>query len=252
MVVLICIAIGVLIVSAPWLWDKLHNPAEYETLGKSGERVLYRELVALGVPKSQIFRNVYIPVLGRPGKTTEIDLLILSKKGILIFEHKTYHGKIYGDGRLRKWTQYYHGKRTFLSPVEQNRYHAKCLREFLKEVERERWGVNRGVECFGVGSETSVDARSFEEGIDVERFGESCPIYTFITHSATGVWRVRNLPVEAHFITRKGEFGRIYRKLPDVAVMGEWFETLSERFAKLSRPDDGTMERHVEGMGSRR
>lgn len=249
MVVLICIAIGVLMVSAPWLWDKLRHPAEYETLGKSGERVLYCELVALGVLKSQIFRNVYIPVLGRPGKTTEIDLLILSKKGILIFEHKTYHGKIYGDGRSRKWTQYYHGKRTFLSPVEQNRYHAKCLREFLKEAEKERRGVSRDAECSGAESETGVDVGSFGESLDMERFGESCPIYTFITHSATGVWRVRNLPAGAHFITRKGEFGRIYRELPDATMMGEWFRVLSERFKELSRPDDGTMERHAEGMG---
>lgn len=76
------------------LWDMLSNRHEYKTLGQGGERFLYRELIRLGVPESQIFRNVYIPVHDKTNKTTEIDLLVLSKKGILVFEHKTYQGTV--------------------------------------------------------------------------------------------------------------------------------------------------------------
>lgn len=192
------------------LWDMLSNRQEYKTSGQGGERFLYRELIRLGVPESQIFRNVYIPVHDKTNKTSEIDLLVLSKKGILVFEHKTYQGKIYGDGRSKKWTQCYHGKHAFLSPVEQNRYHAECLRRFL----------------------------------DVK-----LPIYTFITHSVFGEWHIRNIPSEAHFITKKGDFSRIYQNIPDSPAMARAFQSLSEKLSPLSRPEDGTREQHIVNFG---
>lgn len=192
------------------LWDMVHNRNEYKTSGQSGERFLYRELLKLGISESQIFRNVYIPVPNKPDKTTEIDILVLSKKGILIFEHKNYQGKIYGDGRSHKWTQYYHGKRTFLSPIEQNRYHRDCLQKFI---------------------------------------GAKIPIYTFITHSRGGEWHVSNLPPEAHFLSKHGQFSKIYQALPDSEFTAKHFTTLTEKFTKLSRPEDGTREQHIANFG---
>ena len=53
------------------LWDMLSNRQEYKTSGQGGERFLYRELIRLGVPESQIFRNVYIPVHDKTNKTRE-------------------------------------------------------------------------------------------------------------------------------------------------------------------------------------
>lgn len=192
------------------LWDMLRNRNEYKTSGQSGERFLYRELLKLGISESQIFRNVYIPVLNKPGKTTEIDILVLSKKGILIFEHKNYQGKIYGDGRSRRWAQCYHGKRTFLSPIEQNRYHRDCLQRFI---------------------------------------GTKIPIYTFITHSRGGEWHISNLPPEAHFLSKHGQFVKIYQDLPDFEFTAKHFIALTEKFTKLSRPEGSIREQHIANFG---
>ena len=192
------------------LLDMLKNRSEYKTSGQGGERFLYRELLKLGIPKTQIFRNVYIPVPSKPHKTTEIDILVLSKKGILIFEHKTYQGKIYGDGRSKQWTQYYHGKRTFLSPIKQNRYHRDCLQKFIR---------------------TEI------------------PIHAFTTHSRGGEWHVSNIPTEAHFLDQQGDFIKIYQSLPNFDAMTKYLIALTERFANLSRPEDGTRERHIADFG---
>lgn len=142
--------------------DIILHPREYANLGDAGERFLYRALIKLGVPKDQIFRNVYIPA--PDGRLTEIDLLIVCKKGILVIENKAFNGIIYGDGEHNRWIQYLGGKKSyFLSPVIQNRYHKKCLKEYIK---------NR------------------------------VPVTTFIAHSADGTWKIKNLQPEDHFLKR--------------------------------------------------
>lgn len=193
------------------LTDYIFHHAEHETLGQSGERHLYLELKRYGVPRQQVFRNVYIPALSRSGKingkTTEIDLLVLSRKGILIFEHKTYNGKVYGDGRHKQWVQYLSGKKSrFLSPVEQSRYHKICLQTFLKS---------------------------------------SLPIYAFITHSQCGSWKVCHMPEDVYFLDRNGSFWRVYQKLPDADISSATMLELQQQIQPLERPTDGTREAHI-------
>lgn len=85
--------------------DRFQHPEEYADKGKEGERIIYRTLVdQIHVPENQILRNVYVPTAN--GKTSEIDLLVISKKGILLFECKNYAGNIYGDAKRNKWIQY--------------------------------------------------------------------------------------------------------------------------------------------------
>lgn len=67
--------------------DKLRHSKEWKDTGKSGEQILYRTLVdKFYVPVNQILRNVHIPT--SDSKTSEIDLLVVSKKGLLVFECK--------------------------------------------------------------------------------------------------------------------------------------------------------------------
>lgn len=90
--------------------DKIKHPEEWKTIGSSGERILYITLTKkFQIPENQIFRNVYIPT--RNGKTSEIDLLVVSKKGLFVFECKNYGGNIYGDANREKWIQYLGKKR---------------------------------------------------------------------------------------------------------------------------------------------
>lgn len=64
--------------------DKLRHPEEWKNAGSLGEQIIYRALIDdIHVPEAQILRNVYIPT--NDGKTPEIDLLVVSKKGLLVF-----------------------------------------------------------------------------------------------------------------------------------------------------------------------
>lgn len=90
--------------------------------------------------KGNILRNVYIPI---DGKTTEIDLLYITVKGIFVMESKNYSGYIFGSEWNNEWTAtYYEGKTWFgqnkvekvhfYNPVKQNRTHISALRRYLK------------------------------------------------------------------------------------------------------------------------
>lgn len=191
--------------------DRLFHPREYASSGRAGERFLYRSLLEVGVSKEQIFRNVYIPALGKDGKengkTTEIDILVVARKGVLVFEHKARTGNIYGDADREQWIQYLGKSKFFLqNPIQQNRYHKKCLERYI-------------------------------EG--------KAPIYTFITTSNNGKWKIQGDKPEDHIIRREGDFRKMYEKLPDCADMGKEYKGLLEKFHGKSRPKDGTAERHI-------
>lgn len=80
--------------------------------------------------KDEIFINTYIPV---NNKTTEIDLILLNKTGIYVFESKNYSGWIFGKDDDYKWTVSLQNskKYQFLNPVKQNEFHIKALKELL-------------------------------------------------------------------------------------------------------------------------
>ena len=103
-------------------------------IGDIGEDKLYLALRnKINIPDNQILRNVYIPT--HNGKTTEIDMIVVSKKGLLVFECKNYSGRIYGNMYSKQWTQYV-GKKKYPvpNPFMQNHYHVKCLQEYLKQL----------------------------------------------------------------------------------------------------------------------
>lgn len=76
------------------------------------------------------FNNVYVPTRGR---TTEIDVLMLHERGVLVIESKNYSGWIFGSVDQKQWTQVFKGgiKEHFYSPVKQNRSHINALRNHL-------------------------------------------------------------------------------------------------------------------------
>ncbi len=76
------------------------------------------------------FNNVYVPHRGR---MTEIDVLMLHERGILVVESKNYSGWIFGSADQKQWTQVLKGgaKEHFYNPMKQNRSHIKALCEYL-------------------------------------------------------------------------------------------------------------------------
>ena len=85
------------------------------------------------LPGIKIWRNVYIPY-GR-GLTAEIDLLIVSQKGVIALEVKNYgHGRVVGSQRRFEWV-IDKGKgakpRRFFSALKQSDKHLEAVSRFL-------------------------------------------------------------------------------------------------------------------------
>ena len=94
--------------------------------GKLLELMIYNKLIEL-FPDSKIYKNVMVPKMY--GEDTEIDILMLDKTGIYIFEAKNYSGTIFGDWSKEKISIKYKSGKEFIidNPVIQNSNHYKNL-----------------------------------------------------------------------------------------------------------------------------
>ncbi len=105
-----------------------------EFLGEYGEQLTEEELATLNEMKNsgKILRNLYIPKVN--GKTTEIDLVYITKKGIFVIESKNYSGWIFGNEKDNKWTATFPNgeRRRFYNPVKQNENHIKWLKQYIR------------------------------------------------------------------------------------------------------------------------
>ncbi|MBR3233328.1 NERD domain-containing protein [Candidatus Saccharibacteria bacterium] len=159
--------------------------------GKATEKQLYKNLRHLGVPKKQIFRNVYVPKYD--GKFAEIDLLVLSKKGLLVFECKNFQGKIYGDGHKATWYKCSAGKRyPFVNPVIQNAGHIKYLLKYFHKL-----------------------------GL--------LPVYSFIVVGENGKWMTKNIRKEICFVRQFSDFSKRYSSLENSPIIAQnYYSIMSE------------------------
>ena len=106
-------------------------------LGKYGEFLTYKHLKNFESGGSKFLFNIYLPK--ENGETTEIDVLMISPKGIFVFESKNYSGWIFGNETQKNWYQTlskgrgHSHKEHFYNPIMQNRSHIKYLQAFLGE-----------------------------------------------------------------------------------------------------------------------
>ena len=102
-------------------------------LGDKGARGEYRtseQLDKAPFEKKLLF-NVYIP--NRSGALTELDIIMISTKGIYVIENKNYSGWIFGDEKSKNWCETIKGKKYFFyNPVKQNKSHIKNLEKVLQ------------------------------------------------------------------------------------------------------------------------
>ncbi len=210
-----------ILIGLTWLFychglDKLKHPEEWKTAGSSGERIVYNTLVKnFHIPESQILRNVYIPTGN--GKTSEIDLLVVSKKGLFVFECKNYGGCIYGDAKRRNWIQYIGGQKNFFyNPLFQNKNHAKRLQAFLSERD-----------------------------INV-------PVIPVISTITRGNWKIRNLSPNDYVLGLNCHLKDIYQNLPDSPTIARHYKTILASLAPLSRPDKSIRQKHIDQIASTR
>ncbi len=100
--------------------------------GTQSERDLILQLLKFGIPKHKIFHDLFLE--NRQGRSSQIDLVVITKVGIIVFEVKDYSGWIYGSGNQTKWTKvlaYGKQKYRFYNPIMQNNKHIDVLRKKL-------------------------------------------------------------------------------------------------------------------------
>lgn len=105
-------------------------------LGRYGEYLTYRCLRSYENKGAKFLFNCYLP--RDNGETTEIDVLMIYKSGLYVFESKNYSGWIFGNEKGRTWTQTLpQGRKShkehFLNPVMQNKLHIKWLRNLIQD-----------------------------------------------------------------------------------------------------------------------
>lgn len=106
-----------------------------EGIGKREEDLAFAAVS--GIPGTKAYRNVYIPLRG--GRTAEIDILLVSAKGVVAIEVKGFGGAITGSAVRWEWTRTRREKRSggierlkFYNPVSQSDAHLRAVSRYLR------------------------------------------------------------------------------------------------------------------------
>jgi len=105
--------------------------------GNSSERSLVLQLRKMDVHPDALFHDLYLKK--RNGSYAQIDLVMATSVGLIVFEVKDYTGWIFGSGHRTYWTQvlaYGKHKYRLYNPIIQNRRHMeelqKCSMQFAQ------------------------------------------------------------------------------------------------------------------------
>lgn len=109
----------------------------YFNKGAVWERHISRKLRFMG--EKYILKGVYLPT--NRGEWTEIDLVVITAKGIFALECKNYGGTVKGQEKDKNWVQSFPNgeNHSFYSPIMQNWGHIAALKSFLKNRDPKRY-----------------------------------------------------------------------------------------------------------------
>ena len=103
--------------------------------GTQSERLVVNTLRSLDINPQTIFHDVYFK------KThnffVQVDIIVPTRVGILVFEVKDYKGWIYGNGMQPTWTQvlaYGKHKYHFYNPIMQNQEHIRHIKSMCYQL----------------------------------------------------------------------------------------------------------------------
>ena len=103
-------------------------------IGNLAEQALISDLKNYGIDPKAIFHNLYVRKSN--GKYAQIDVVVLTNRGLIVFEVKNYSGWIYGSEQQKYWTQvlaYGKYKYKLYNPIMQNAEHIRALRQNLPQ-----------------------------------------------------------------------------------------------------------------------
>ena len=105
-----------------------------ELMGMIGEKSVcfdFRTAALFQGQNMKFLSNVYVPK--KNGETSEIDLIAVTSKGLLVIESKNYSGWIFGNEQNMYWTVTYQDgqKHKLYNPVRQNHNHILALLAYL-------------------------------------------------------------------------------------------------------------------------
>jgi len=107
------------------------------TKGTLGETAILRELRRFEKSGAKVLANLYIPK-ANDEETTEVDAVLLHRKGFFVIEAKNYNGWIFGNEKNKYWTQTLavgrgrsSHKQRFYNPLRQNGSHIAYLKKLL-------------------------------------------------------------------------------------------------------------------------
>lgn len=98
--------------------------------GTRSERKMVLKILKSGIKPTAIYHDLYLD--NGNEKYSQIDLVVATKVGIVVFEVKEYSGWIFGNQNQRNWTQllaYGKQKYYFYNPIFQNKKHIEDFKK---------------------------------------------------------------------------------------------------------------------------
>lgn len=116
------------------LWREM-NAVRFKNKSSSSKNYLFDSLI---IPHHNDKRNHSEVFLQKEQRLTELDHVLVTRKGIFIIETKSINGSCYGELGHKKWVSVFMDRngnqrnRTFQNPAFQNRSHQNSLLKVLK------------------------------------------------------------------------------------------------------------------------
>lgn len=102
--------------------------------GKRGENRVKRIIGKTIENEQYVINNL---ILANEGKTSQIDHIVINKRGVFVIETKNYSGEIYGSENQREWTQvlaYGNVKNKLYNPLKQNATHVYNIKKIIGKI----------------------------------------------------------------------------------------------------------------------
>lgn len=208
---IIIVVIFFLLLIAVLLWNRYRNLKLLRTVtspdrGTWSERRLIIKLLKLGIPSQTIFHDLYVR---RPsGNYSQIDVVVPTKAGIIVFEVKDYSGWLFGKGYQSHWCQvlaYGEEKHRFYNPVKQNETHIASLRQNLNKCISARTPIYSVIVFYG--NCIFRDISGIPDNVCVIKPRELSDV----------IHKIQNQDIAANYLDKRG----VVRLLREAVINGE-------------------------------